>query len=77
MIIKIKISQNVQNVNEIEEKVKLLNSVMWCNNFVSDVTTIFGNTTDRYTPDVSRVNVAVEPKRTETTHSHITYVIML
>lgn len=43
-----------------EEKVKLLNSVMWCNNFVSGVTT-FCYTTDCYIieSDVSRVNKAL------------------
>lgn len=62
-----------------KEKVKWLNNVMWCSNFVSGITTIFGYTTDRYTTDVSRVNVAVWPKKkeTETTQSNIAYVIML
>lgn len=44
--------------------------------FFSGVTTIFGYTTDRYTTDVSIVNVAVWPKRTDTTQSYIAYVIM-
>lgn len=59
-----------------EEKVKWLNNVKWCNNFVSGVTPTFGYTTDCYTTDVSRVNVAVWPKKTETTQSHTAYVIM-
>lgn len=59
-----------------EKKVNCLNNVMWCNTFFSGVTTIFGYTTDHYTTDVFIVNVAVWPKRIETTQSHIAFVIM-
>lgn len=53
------VSKNPLNLIEMKEKVKQKKKVKWCNIFCHWYNKIPCNTTDRYTTDVSRVNLAV------------------
>lgn len=53
------LSKNPLNIIEMKEKVKSKKKVKWCNNFCHWCNKIQCNTTDCYTTDVSRVNLAV------------------
>lgn len=66
--------KNPLNLIEMKEKVKPKKKVKWCNIFCHWCNKIPCNTTDRYTTDVSRVNLAVWPKRSKSTQNHMANV---